>query len=176
MAKEATGGIPDLAKCTTKFGEAFLKAETKAGLGVCPTEGDTAAVEGRIDTDTDAIKAMLSGVRFVDNGDGTVTDNQTGLEWEKKTDDSTVHDKDNRYTWTSSGTDPDGTAFTDFLGELNDCESMDGATITGGFAGHCDWRLPTIVELQTILLAPYPCGTSPCIDMTVFGPTVASYY
>src|SRR5258705_276721 len=37
------------------------------------------------------------------------------------------------------------------------------------------WRLPTIVELQTILLDPYPCGTSPCID-PVFGPTVANRY
>jgi hypothetical protein len=50
---------------------------------------------------------------------------------------------------------------------------QDGITpmgVTGGFAGHCDWRLPTVVELQTILLAPEPCGTSPCID-SIFGPT-----
>jgi hypothetical protein len=49
-------------------------------------------------------------------------------------------------------------------------------TVTrAGFAGHCDWRLPTIQELQTILLEPSPCGTSPCIA-PVFGPTVAATY
>jgi hypothetical protein len=122
--------------------------------------------------------------RFVDNHDGTVTDNLTKLQWEKKTDDSTVHDKDNTYSWNLSGSPypPDGTAFTSFLATLNggttgvgDCASSDGSTQTGGFAGHCDWRLPTVTELQTILLAPSPCGTSPCIDAT-FGPTVANDY
>jgi hypothetical protein len=107
--------------------------------------------------------------RFNDNGDGTVTDRLTGLQWEQKTDDATVHDKDNTYTWSSGGagnTAADGTAFMTFLAALN----------SGGcFAGQCDWRLPTVAELQTILLAPYPCGTSsPCVD-PIFGPTVALY-
>ena len=46
----------------------------------------------------------------------------------------------------------------------------------GGFAGHCDWRLPTVAELQTILLDDYPCDFGPCIDETIFGPTVADYH
>ncbi len=33
---------------------------------------------------------------YTDNGDGTVTDNQTGLTWEKKSDDGSIHDKDDR--------------------------------------------------------------------------------
>jgi hypothetical protein len=63
----------------------------------------------------------------------------------------------------------DGQAFTIFLAALN----------SGGcFAGQCDWRLPTLAELETILQAmtPSPCDTSPCIDEEVFGPTVATYY
>ena len=48
--------------------------------------------------------------RFVDNGDGTVTDNQTGLMWEKKTE-SNVFD---RYKWSSSCTAADGPLFTSF--------------------------------------------------------------
>jgi hypothetical protein len=107
---------------------------------------------------------MCDAPRWVDNGDGTVTDNLTGLVWEKKTDDGSEHDWDNTYTWTTldgDETDGDGTAFTTFLSSLN----------TGGFGGANGWRLPTMAELQTILL-PEPagaCTSDPCID-PVFGP------
>jgi len=117
--------------------------------------------------------ATSCAIRFVDNGDGTVSDNLTGLQWEKKqnldgspnlTD---PHDADNLYTWSAAGAAADGTAYTSFLAALN------GSC----FAGQCDWRLPTTAELQTILLSlsPYPCATSPCID-AIFGPTVATFY
>jgi hypothetical protein len=107
------------------------------------------------------------GDRFVDNGDGTVTDGLTALQWEQKTDDATVHDKDNAYTWTAGfSTAANGTAFTSFLATIN----------SGCFAGQCDWRLPTVAELQTILSEPYPCTTSPCIDQVKFGPTAANGY
>jgi hypothetical protein len=35
---------------------------------------------------------------YTDNGDGTITDNNTGLMWAKKSDDGSIHDKDNAYT------------------------------------------------------------------------------
>ena len=105
--------------------------------------------------------------RFVDNGNGTITDNQTGLTWEKKDDAGGIHDKDNSYTWSSTGTAADGTAFTSFLATLNTSPC---------FAGRCDRRLPTMAgccgyptgqaaELESILAAPYPCDTDPCVPV-----------
>jgi uncharacterized protein DUF1566 len=93
--------------------------------------------------------------RFVDNGDGTVTDNLTALVWEQKTDDSTIHDKDNNYTWSVTSADPDGTAYTVLLATLN------GA----GFAGKYDWRLPTLGELLSIYQPA--CASGPCLDPTL---------
>ena len=81
--------------------------------------------------------------RFVENGDGTISDTKTRLQWEKKSDDGSIHDQDNTYTWTSGAPfDADGTAFTSFLATLNRAPC---------FAGHCDWRLPTVVEFQGLI-------------------------
>lgn len=110
--------------------------------------------------------------RFVDNG-STITDNLTQLEWEKKDSSdgspnlSNRHDVDNRYTWSATSTNADGDAFTDFLDNLN----------SAGFAGQHDWRLPTIVELQTILATDAaPCLSSPCVADPVFLPTQSYFY
>lgn len=103
--------------------------------------------------------------RFVDVG-ATVVDALTGLQWEKKTDDGGIHDKDDFYEWSALNVpQADGPAFTTFLATLN-------ATC---FAGHCDWRLPTRAELETILSQSYPCTENPCIP-PIFGPTNGAFY
>ena len=131
-------------------------------------------------------ECQISGARFVDDRDGTVTDRTTGLVWEKKdnldgsSNPSDPHDADNTFAWSSSGTAPDGTAFTALLGTLNGGTSPDGVATSGCFTGHCDWRLPTIEELNGIVdLNAAGCGSSdpplPCIDPTL-GPTQADGY
>jgi len=77
--------------------------------------------------------AVLS---YTSNGDGTITDNNTGLVWEKKTTTclGNIHCVDDDYDW--------NTALTVFIAALNTAPC---------FAGHCDWRLPNIKELQSIV-------------------------
>lgn len=60
--------------------------------------------------------------RFVDNGDGTVTDRCTGLMWEKET----------------------APSFYDWESALMRCYYLT-------LAGYTDWRLPNINELQSIV-------------------------
>ena len=74
--------------------------------------------------------AVLS---YTDNGDGTITDNNTGLMWEKKSNDRSIHNQDLVYFWDD--------AFAVHIAQLN-------AT---AFAGHTDWRLPNVKELQSIV-------------------------
>ena len=60
---------------------------------------------------------------YIDNGDGTITDTQTGLMWEKLRDDGSIHDKDNSYTWAN--------AFAVKIAALN-AAAASPATPTGG--------------------------------------------
>jgi hypothetical protein len=136
---------PALSKCRVKYTATYVKFQKKAaGTG-----------------------ATCEAPRFVDNGDGTVTDNLTGLDWEKRTDDGTVHDKDDTYPWSEAyRIFLSGYLSTLGLNEFNSNTFM-------CFGGLCNWRLPTVAELQTILSEEFPCTTSPCID-PVFGPTIAN--
>ena len=61
-----------------------------------------------------------------------VRDNITGLIWEVKTDDGSIHDKDNQYTWYDT---------EDFINSLN----------SSNYGGFSDWRLPTVAELASLV-------------------------
>lgn len=102
---------------------------------------------------------------YTDNGDGTITDNNTGLMWEKKTNCSTPdttadpHCYLNTYTWQQA---------LDYVAALNnEC-----------FAGHCDWRLSNVKELQSIVnYQQYsPAVSSAFNDCANGSCTSSSYY
>lgn len=155
-AKAWAGKPSDPGKCETKFIQAIRTAD-------------------------DAAAKKDAACRFIDNGDGTVTDLDTELQWEQKVAGSAcLHCVDDTYSWSAGGVTADGTAFTSFLARLTAaCGAEDGVDgIRGGFAGHCDWRLPTLDELLTIRdFTQGNCGggSGACIDPS-FGPTAPSFY
>lgn len=85
---------------------------------------------------------ILNPMSYTDNGDGTITDNNTGLMWQKQ-DDSTGR------MWGDAG---------------RYCTNL-------SLGGHSDWRLPTVMELTSIV--DYS-GVSPTINTTYFPNTSAS--
>jgi hypothetical protein len=81
-----------------------------------------------------------AGLRYRDNGDGTITDMNTGLIWEKKSGEQGLHYHDDHFVWR-----PGPGSIFEWVALLN---AENGGT---GFAGHTDWRLPNLRELQSIL-------------------------
>ena len=103
----------------------------------CPSPGDPLAQDGSYN---------INPMSYTDNGNGTVTDNNTGLMWQKQDDGDT-------YNWyEASGTYHETSNPT----SINVC----GELRTGGYT---DWRLPSKKELVTIVnyAIPYP---APMID------------
>ncbi len=99
---------------------------------------------------------LSASPRYVDNGDGTITDRQTCLVWEKKDNAGGTHDLNNNYQWSSTGTAMDGSAFTVFLAGLN----------SAAFAGHQDWRLPASAGNGS---TGQPAEIESIVDLTVPG-------
>jgi hypothetical protein len=91
--------------------------------------------------------------RFTDNGDGTVTDNCTGLMWQKRTADVNSDGQ-------STGADS-----IPWCNAMIFCSNL-------GLGGHNDWRLPNVRELESIV----DYGRSgPAID-PVFSATSGRYW
>ena len=85
-----------------------------------------------------------------------VRDNHTGLEWEVKRDDGGLHDKDHRYTWhnperTINGGHPGTPGGGSCQGSACDTHAFTKAVNAKGLCGGKDWRVPTLIELQSIV-------------------------
>jgi hypothetical protein len=151
------GGIPDtcptdLATCAGNLTTCDGDLTTCDGdLAACAAEADGQVPKTGQTTcyDTDGSVIPCAGTAhdgetqhgiarsYTDNGDGTVTDNNTGLMWEKLDDSNLggvagIHDRENLYTWAN--------AFV----KANDLNAIN-------FAGHNDWRVPSVMEQQSIV-------------------------
>jgi hypothetical protein len=84
------------------------------------------------------LRSLIIAGRYLDNGDGTVTDMQTGLRWMRCSlgqvwQNETCIGEAEKYTW---------------QGALDATEKLN---CQGGYAGYRDWRVPTKKELQTLI-------------------------
>ena len=96
-----------------------------AAANVLPKTGQTTSYR---DGDDGYYEAGWEGDRFTDNGDGTITDNATGLMWPDDAN-GAGGNNGNVGTWNMA---------------IDYAEALD-------FAGHDDWRLPNIHELMSLI-------------------------
>jgi hypothetical protein len=155
---------------------------TEVGGGLpapVPQTGQTTSYAIGDDGDLEAGVAWASP-RFTDNGDGTVTDNNTGLMWLKNA---------NAIRNLHSGFDTDGTAgdgrvvwqsALDFVAAINAGTYAAGVTPAGTYT---DWRLPNVKELQSLIDFGYfnpalsnAAGTGKWTEGHVFSGVRSNYY
>src|SRR5205809_4997267 len=92
------------------LGIVLLLGARRGGACQLPVTGQTTCWDGSgnvipcAGTGQDGELRKGAPLAYVDEGDGTVTDVNTGLMWEKLSHDGTAHDKDNLYTWANAFT------------------------------------------------------------------------
>ena len=147
-----------------------------------PATGQTTAYTAILQDGTSAVAVPDDGtveagaeLRYVDNGNGTVTDKNTKLTWEKKVAGSScLHCVGDAYPWSNPTTPGANPTIWDWLAQVN----AEGGV---GLASKRDWRISNVKELQSI--ADYGrCGPpgGNCADQAaidpMFGPTAVSDY
>jgi len=129
---DLTTAQDDLATCEADLTTCESAAKTiKTGVTTCSDVNGNAIPCAGTGQDGELQEGVARS--YVDNGDGTITDLDTNLMWEKLSDDGSVHDRDNTYTWTD--------AVAVKVAALN---------AGGGFAGHTDWRFPNASEIESL--------------------------
>jgi hypothetical protein len=115
---------------------AYDGVEDLATDGVVPADGLGDVPLADMGPDAAPCPMTLSSFGFRDNCDGTVTDTNTGLTWEKG------------YSWAASRAE-----------SLSLCEAAQTGT-------HEDWRTPTVDELRTLILGCAATGPAGTCDVT----------
>jgi len=167
VVAEATGRLPDTGqtKCYGNFGEI-----------TCPQPGEpfrgqdsnyTINPRGYTKLDAQGSELPYSADAWV-----MVRDDVTGLIWEVKTDDGSVHDKDNTYTWCDANPQTNG-GDTGTCGNGTDTEDFIEALNASNYGGFSDWRLPLRRELRSIVAFDH---TRPSINTESFPDTRIAYY
>ena len=132
---------------------------SSCGSSTFPATGQTTSFPPTLKTTNapvrdDGVVRAGGALRYQNNGDGTITDLNTGLMWEQKIRDIVTargnHDVTLTFAWDSAAP-----TIWDWLEQVN----TEGGT---GLAGHNDWRIPNVKELQSIV----DYGTfSPAVDV-----------
>ena len=168
--------------------------------GQCPDplpEASTLSVTGQTSGSFEGVDGSPAFGRpfdFQDNRDGTITDRNTGLMWEKKVGKDLVsapsnpHDCDNAFSWSGTCSPSGVNCLRD--GDCPDAETCRGTDNVGTertafqwidslnaarFAGYDDWRLPNVRELLSLIdfartwedypsASPLPAAVHPALE------------
>jgi len=128
---------------TLGFTGGTLACTSRCTVDVVGCTGTTFPATGQTTSFTAGDDGALrrgAGLRYQDNGDGTITDMNTGLMWERKSGEAGLHYHDDHFVWT-----PGPGSVWEWLALVN---AENGGA---GYAGHTDWRLPNLRELQSIV-------------------------
>jgi len=123
QAQPFPGGLP---QCQAQLSSCQAAAQAFPATGQTTCWNSAGQVISCTGTGQDGDIQAGATLSYTDNGDGTITDNNTKLVWEKEA-------LDNLYTWDD--------AFAVHVAGLN----------AANFAGHNDWRLPNVKELLSII-------------------------
>jgi Protein of unknown function (DUF1566) len=122
-----------------------------------PNLGNTAQV-----CKTTAIIANTPTSQFVDNKNGTIFDQKTGLIWKKCVEGQ---------TWDKASNGCKGKA--EIYGWQKALNHTTATNLAAGFASQIDWRIPNIKELASI--TEVQC-LNPAINQTIFPNTPATWH